>query len=342
MPASVLYCTGEIMDITPLRIPKFNELSDENENIYYQNYVKAIRNFKHYDTDMWNPHIGNNLFQRGYLPFMNSRKEQIEDVKMVKALIYGLAEKKIIYSGGLSQSRDVYSFRYDDNGVKKVIKGDEETAVNLNNIAELLTWLRKEDDLVDTWSAEFDAKLEIQKNALPNVTTEAHVAMLETSLTRSNFMGYFHKELFDAKGNKVTLLELAYMVKTSEEAARDCDYADRILVTSYDIFKDMIAFRANPETMPEIFLNIYQQQLDNVFESLAGSKTVQAVGKDCEEFFKQIISWSESRSCFITQPLKDENGAPLIKFSFDNFPKAKAKIEEVKKNAKSVAKNANV
>lgn len=336
--SAVLYCTGEIMDITPLRIPKFNELSDENENLYYQNYVKSIKNFKKYDTDMWNPHIGNNLFQRGFLPFMNIKKEEIEDVKMAKALIYGLAEKKIIYSGGLSQSRDVYTFRYDDNGVKKTIKGDDDNTVTINNIVQIVNWLRREDDIVDKWSKEFDAKLEIQKNTLPNVTTEAQVQRLESELTKSTFMSYFHKELFEAKGNRITLLELAYMIKTSEEASRDCDYADRILVTSYDIFKELIAFRANPDSTPEIFVNIYRQQLENVFESLAGSKIVQAVGADCGDFMKQIISWCESRNTFITEPLADENGAPLIKFSFDNFPKAKAKIDEIKKNAKNTAK----
>lgn len=336
--SAVLYCTGEIMDITPLRIPKFNELSDENENIYYQNYVKSINNYKKYDTDMWNPHIGNNLFQRGFLPFMNVKKEEIEDVKMAKALIYGLAEKKIVYSGGLSQSRDVYSFRYDDNGVKKMIKGDDDNAVTINNIVQLVNWLRREDDIVDKWSSEFDAKLELQKNALPNVTTEAQVQRLEAELTKCTFMGYFHKELFEAKGNKITLLELAYMIKTSEEASRDCDYADRILLTSYDIFKDLIAYRANPDSSPEMFTNIYHQQLDNVFESLAGCKTIQTVGDDCAAFMKQIISWCESRNTFVSEPLADESGAPLIKFSFDNFSKAKAKIEEVKKNAKSAAK----
>ncbi|MBQ6921762.1 MAG: hypothetical protein IJQ66_01605 [Clostridia bacterium] len=338
MKDNVLYCTGEIMDITPLRIPKFNELSDENDNIYYQNYVKAIRNFKHYDTDMWNPHLGNNLFQRGYLPFMNVKKEQIEDVKMAKALIYGLAEKKIIYSNGLNQSKDIYCFRIVENGIKRVIKGSKGNIVGINNIAELLDWLRIEDDLVESWSAEFDARLEHEKRMLPNVTTKAQITVLESALTRSQFMGYLLDELLDIKGRKVTLLELAYMIKTSEESSRDCDYADRILITAYDIFKDIIAYRANPESMPEEFDQVYKQQLENVFEALAKSKIVQDVGKDCENFFMLIVGWCESRNCFLVEPIQDESGAPLMKFSLEryNSKKVNDKLESIKKKAKEV------
>ncbi|MBO4252035.1 MAG: hypothetical protein J5911_05195 [Clostridia bacterium] len=339
IPSTVLYCTGEIMDITPLRIPKFNEISEEKENLYYQNYVKAIQNFKKYDTDMWNPHIGNNLFQRGFLPFMNMKKEELEDVKMAKALIYGLAEEKIIYSCGLSQSRDVYTFRYDDNGVKKTIKGDDDNTVTINNIVQIVNWLRREDDIVDKWSKAFDAKLEIQKHALPNVTTEAQVQRLESELTKSIFMSYFHKKLFEAKSNRITLLELAYMIKTSEEASRDCDYADRILVTSYNIFKELIAFRANPDSTPEIFVNIYHQQLDKVFASLADSEIIRAVGQDsCEDLLKQIISWCESRNTFVAEPLADE-GAASLKFDLSHFDLTKAKIAEVKATLKSKEKS---
>lgn len=345
MSSAVLYCTGEIMDITPLRIPKFNELSNENDNIYYINYCKAIRNFKYYATDMWNPHIGNNLFQRGYLPFMNEKKEDLEDVKMVKALLQALSTKQIVYTQGLSQSRDEYYFRYVRNGVKSVIKGNDGKVVNTTNIVQLINWLRNEDDLVEEWSDEFDREIDAQKRSLPSITTDSgsQVAILESALTKSPFMGFFHEKLFQAgKKNQpenITLLEFAYMIKTSEEASRDCDYAERIIKTSYEVFKDIVSYRANPSTTPELFLNIYKQQLGKVFESFAGSKTVKTLGEDCDKFVMQIIGWLESQNTFVVQPLDEEGGNSLKgKFSYEDFDKVEAKVNEIKAQAKKKEK----
>lgn len=334
MTDGVLYCTGEIMDITPLRIPKFNELSDESENIYYQNYTKALQNYKKYNTDMWNPHLGNNLHLRGHLPFMNEKKEQMEDTKMVKALIYGLAERKIIYTDGIGHNKHVYSFRYEDNGAQRVIKGEDGMPITIHNLVQLVIWLRKQDDIIDKWSADFDAKIDLQKRALPTVSTETQMAKLETRLTQSEYMNYFRKGLFEANGTKFTLLELAWRLKTSEEAGRDCDYADRVVMTSYEVFKDMISFRANPETDLDKFSHVYEQQLNNVFTALAGSKLVRAAGEDCEEFLKQIISWCEGRNAFVVQPVANDTGAPSPKFSLDldMFRSTKEKIEKAKKD----------
>ncbi len=337
----VLYCTGEIMDITPLRIPKFNELSDESDNIYFQNYTKAIANYKKYNTDMWNPHIGNNLFQRGYLPYLNAKKEQIEDVKMVKALIYGLQEEKIVFKQGIGYNRE-YSFRYENNGAKRIIRSDEGTPVTTDNIVHLVNWLRKEDDIVNEWSAAFDNKFEFQKNnELHNATTETQVATLEREITNSTFMKLFREKLFNDKGRNRTLLEFAYMLKTSEEASRDCDYADRVLITAYDLFKEFIAFRVNPSVVPDWFDRIYKQQLDNVFSALASSQTIKAAGVACEELLKQMISWFESRNTFVTQPISDDTSAPMIKFSLSNkdFVQTRGVIESIKRSINSKDRN---
>lgn len=341
MSDAVLYCTGEIMDITPLRIPKFNELSDESENLYYQCYEKAIRNYRRYNTDMWNPHIGNDLFLRGYLPYMNEKKEQIEDVKMVKALIYGLAEEKIKYEIGRGYNNE-YSFRYEHDGVSRIIRNENGTAVTIDNVVQLIDWLRKEDEIVEAWSTAFDVKLKYQKNNdLHSVTTPAQIEILEAELTKSSFMQYFHTKLFKDEEKKVnrTLLEFAYMVKTSEEATRDCDYADRILITSYEIFKDMIAFRANPDADPDVFARIYKQQLDKVFASLARSRTITTAGVACEALLRKIISWCESRNTFVTQPIANASGAPIKKVSLkdDDFKATREAIAQVQK--KSVQEN---
>ena len=70
----VLYCTGEVMDITPLRIAKFDEMGAENT--YYRYYREALNNSIKYNTEIWNPHLGNNLHKRGYLTYMNEAQEK--------------------------------------------------------------------------------------------------------------------------------------------------------------------------------------------------------------------------------------------------------------------------
>ena len=340
LPDGVIYCTGEIMDITPLRIPKFNELSKENDNLYYTNYCKAIKNFKHYKTDMWNPHLGNDLFQRGCLPFMNETKEDIEDVKMVKALLRALASKQIVYSEGLTYDKEGYYFRAIIDGVKTTIRGEDGKIVNTKNMVELINWLRNQDDLVEKWSAEFDLDIERQKHAFPSITTDSieQITKLEGYITKSDYLKFFHNHLFQAgtkdKPENITLLEFAYMIKSSEEASRDCDYAERIVKTSYDVFKDIIAYRTNPKTTPETFVNVYLQQLKKIFGSLATSKTIKLLGEDAGKFLVQIIGWFETQNAYVLQPLVEEGSDAVIeKFTLDYFPEVKSKIEEVVKEA---------
>ncbi len=348
MPDSVLYCTGEIMDITPLRIPKFDELSSENDNLYYRNYVQAIRNFKKYDTDMWNPHIGNNLFQRGYLPYMNAKKEELEDVKMVKALVYGLAEGKIAFEDEKTHSRK--GFRYEHNGLHRVIRGDDGNPITMENVVQLVNWLRKQDDIVDSWSTNFDLGIEAQKKELPPISTTAQVATFEGQLTSQPFMKYFHEKLFrdDKKINR-RLLEFAYMLKTNEEATRDCDYADRILLTMYEVFLDLIKYRipSDPATARDMFDRIYEQQLDNVFASLADCDTVRSAGgpAESEKLFLQIVSWCESRNTFVLHPNADDPEVLRKKFSLndkdtDGFLNTKEALKRVKGEAKDSKDNA--
>ena len=346
MSDTVLYCTGEVMDITPLRIPKFNELSEDGDNLYYKSYRTAIRNFKHYKTDMWNPHIGNNLYKRGYLPYMNEKKEVIEDNKMVKALLYGLNSEKIIYVRGMSKSRDIFAFKYfNKDGNKDFIKGNDCNLVTKENIAQLISWLRNEDDLIEEWSEEFDKDIAKQKNELPNVVNESDIAKLEGALTRSNFMSIFHDELFctkegATKSNKCTVLEFAYLIKASEESLRDCDDAERILDVVYAVFKEMCSFRVNMSTNAEAFANVYRQQLGKVFESLAKSRTVSLADFDCESYFKQLVNWLQCSNTFLcmsdSQPI-DAKGNVVIneKFDDDNYPEVRAALAETKAKAKA-------
>ena len=356
MSDQVLYCTGEIMDITPLRIAKFNELGEDN--VYFRNYSTAISNYKKYGTDMWNPHLGNDLHKRGYLPYMNQAKEHDCDVRMVKALLYGFQNGRILYKDGMGEANGKYYFECDN----RKITDPEGRWINNKNIAQLLAWIRNEDEICEEWSALFDKEIKRQQNMLPSLASENsnEVKALEAALTNSVFMKLLTERLYidatdekklagkkvKADGGKLTtvkregptVLEFAYMIKTSEEAGRDCDDAERILQVVYDVFKDMCEYRTNPDNTPECFIQVYKQQLGKVYESLATAKTVMGAGSECRAHFKQLLTWLSQADVFNTisadTPM-DEKGKVCINTLFDiNDADVKRVLEYIRKGNK--------
>ncbi len=311
MPDNVLYCTGEIMDITPLRIAKFNELGDDN--VYFKNYSIAIENYKKYGTDMWNPHLGNDLHKRGYLPYMNQEKEKDCDVKVVKALLYAFQKGHVTFQTSVG-ARDAFFFKC--NGKK--ITDSEGRWINRKNIAQLISWLRNEDELVEEWSELFEREIQRQKNLLPSLASDNpnEIRNLESSLTSTPFMNMLTEKLYvDASANVMriknssngpvtvkrdgpTAIEFAYMVKTSEELGRDCDDAERLLEVLYGIFKDMCAYRTNPQLNPERFIQVYGQQLGNFYEAMATARQVYEAGAECESHFNQFTTWLNQANVF--------------------------------------------
>ena len=357
MPDQVLYCTGEIMDITPLRISKFNEIGDDN--IYFKNYTTAIANYKKYGTDMWNPHLGNNLHKRGYLPYMNEEKENECDIQVVKALIYGFQSEHILYNDGVGEAQDKYFFTCDG---KKIIDSEGKW-INNKNIAQLLDWLRNEDEIVEEWSEAFDRDIMRQLNSLPSIASDnsTEISALESALTGSLFMQLLTERLYvdgstkgtrDAKRVKIdkkpmyvdregpTLLDFAYMIKTSEELGRDCDDAERVLTVVYDAFKSLCSHRANPQNYPERFIQVYKQQLGNVYETLATSKTVCKAGTECKSHFNQFVSWLHQTGVFDTiskyAPM-DSKGNVCINtlFKAEDSTEVKKILDFIKKGGKN-------
>lgn len=322
----VLYCTGEIMDINPLRIDKFNELS--SDRAYYTNYCTALRNFKKFDTDMWNPHIGNDLHKRGYLPYMNEEKEKDCDALVVKALLYALYSRQISYKDGIAAMKDKYYFSYDGKNITDTCGN----LINTKNIAKLIAWLRNEDDLVDEWSAQFERDIKRQQLSLPNFSsgTPNEISALEGALTKSPYMKLLTNKVFTdhSKGisDDVTLLELANMVRSSEEIDCDCDDAERILIVAYDVFKSLCEYRTSSKNMPEMFIQVYNQQLEKVYAALSKAKFIVDAGKDAEVQFNQFAAWLHNTGVFdrinADMPL-DEKGnvcvdQPCTAASFDS------------------------
>ncbi|MBE6631105.1 MAG: hypothetical protein E7623_00225 [Ruminococcaceae bacterium] len=334
----VLYCTGEIMDITPLRIAKFDELGADNT--YYRNYCTALENSKKYDTDMWNPHIGFDLHKRGYLPFMNKEKEKQCDDQMIKALFYGFKSEELVYKPGIGGDKGRYYFEYKDTRITDT----EGKLINSKNVAQLVAWMRNETDLVDEWSKKFDEDIARQMTALPSIASDnpSEISALESAMTRMPFMRMLTESLFrDAsdKGNKScrkvrieggrpanvdrvgpNIIEFAYMIKTSEELGRDCDDAERILKVAYNVFRDITEFRTNSVNTPERFIQVYRQQLDNVFEAVAGSKLVCNSGANSRDYFNNIAMWLNRSNTFktvcIDNPM-DETGKICVNSNYD-------------------------
>ncbi len=325
IPDQIFYCTGEVMDITPLCIAKFNELGEDN--IYYRHYIDALRRYRIYDTDMWNPHIGNNLFKRGFLPYMNPEMEAACDEKMVKALLYAFTHDLIRYTDGVGAT--AYGKYYFVCNAKKIM-GSDNQPINVKNVSQLLTWLRNENDKIEAWSAAFDSDIAEQKQALPSVLSDNEVAGLEGAITKSRFMVALNEMLYadnsradgDKSGKKVgpTAAEFAYRIKLCEEIGRDCDDAERILSVLYKVFKEFITFRINPEQNVERFLQVYHQQLVNFYKALASSDVIVKAGVHCKNYFNQIVDWLNSSGLFldisVNNPL-DENGHIAINFLFE-------------------------
>ncbi len=311
---NILYCTGEIMDISPLRVAKFNELGEDN--LYFTNYQKAIYNCKHFETEMWNPHLGNNFHLRGYLPYMNEEMEKYEDTKMVKALFYGLKEKRLCTEEIFGRKNKYYFKLVDKDGRKNALRTPEGLYINLENVAQLVKWFRNQDDLIADWSVKFDEWLFGVKNKLPNIPDDSLYQKLETAITNCAYMSLLHFSLFEDKSysDKVSkyehrkvgpsIIDFAYLVKSSEESGRDCDDAERILTVAYDIFLDICKFRANPESVTDRFIKIYKHELGLVYEKLLLNKVIFESIKDWKSFVDQFSAWFDSEAVF--QDISDD------------------------------------
>ncbi len=317
MPDNVLYCTGEIMDISPLRVAKFNELGEDN--LYFTHYQKAIYNWKKYETEMWNPHLGNNLHLRGNLPYMNRKMEKIYDDKMIKAMFYGFWEKSLVCEKPVGTKKDKHVFKVvDKEGRKTTIKTPDGYPVNLENASFLIKWLRNEDDLIQEWSEKFDERVQKINNSIPNIVSDtvsqvqrlkthitAHhpfIKLLNTCLFEENT--YTESSAFPTEKKGPSIIELAYLIKTSEESGRDCDDAERILAVAYDVFKDICKFRANPDLFPDRFIEIYKWQLQNVFKGLLSTKIVLNDVENCDAYLGQFASWFNGEKVF--QDISDD------------------------------------
>lgn len=363
MPSKVLYCTGEIMDITPLRIEKFDELSEDN--LYYSNYVSALRRFKEYNTEMWNPHLGDNLHKRGYLPYMNPRMEKECDRKMVKALLYALGSGQIKYQKGFSKS-GTYTFRYVKDGVREQIKAPDGQIITEKSIAKLMAWIRNEEELIQKWSEAYDQSIEKQCQDLPILNGDNEMAALEAKVTQTSFM----RQLTGASGStkeqgglftlkdddRLSIIEFAYKIKNNEESGLDCDDAERIIEVAYETFMKLVTYRTPMKAFPERFIQLYKHEVSNLYKGIANSAIKLCEGSAfgnsedaIENAFNQILFWLNYADTFrgigAESECIDEMGEILInqnvttkhelcKGANERIKEAVAELKKAKKEAK--------
>ncbi len=340
IPDQILYCTGEIMDITPLCIAKFDELSNSNPPSYFDHYTDAIKRYKKYETDMWNPHLGENLHKRGYLPFMNPAMEDACDEKMIKALLYGFATKTFTYKNGTGVANKIYY--YVNSGVQIDYNS---RLINNKNISNLLDWLRNQDELVEDFSAKFDKDIEAQMNSLPTIVSDTEIGVLEGKITQLPFMRLLNNLLYTdptENGKRVnrisegvyeigkkagpTAVEFAHIVRKCEELDRDCDDAERILRVLYKVFYQIIAYRTSPETNREQFITVYKQQLNKFYEALACIEVICDAKGECENYYREITDWLTRNKLFMDISIEnptENNSRELainVPYEYNNNP----------------------
>ncbi len=312
LPANVVYVTTEIIDVQPIHVSKIDELS--SNPVYFKYYQTAIANMERFETDMWNPHLGFNLHKRGYLPYINPAMEQENDRKLVKALLYAIMEGRITYE---RPQRQALAYRYYNNGVKKMITDLEGQIVDEKNISSLVSWLRAQTKLVEEWSAAFEANVKKQCNALPVVTSEEEIKVLEASITKSKYITLLRESLFavvnreDGEGcqKPMSLLEFAYAVKTSEEISGDCDDAEKILAVGYEVFCRFCEARLPLKKDPGRYAGVYTQQLDKFYMALRKNMTQASLKEEgvakTQEKLSSMIDWINSAGFFRSIPTEN-------------------------------------
>ncbi|MBE6636997.1 MAG: hypothetical protein E7618_04255 [Ruminococcaceae bacterium] len=340
IPDQILYCTGEIMDITPLCIAKFNELGEDN--IYFKNYEDALRRFHKYNTDMWNPHIGRGLCKRGSLPYMNPDMETACDEKMAKALLFALSSGVISYVDGVGETgKGKFNFVCGTSKIKV-----DSMSVDLKSICKLIEWIRNEDDKIEVWSAAYDAKILEQMESLPAIISSSEIGQLEAAITKTPFIKMLNDQLFAtpaandiqlkldlnnkwAEKSGISAFELAYLVKKNEENRRDCDDAERILNVLYNTFVKIIAYRLSPKTYPDLFLQVYKQQLNHFYRAIVSLDAVRNADGNCEQHYRSVLDWINQTELFLTfsraKPF-DNNDEPVFDqfYEYDNTLAANA------------------
>ncbi|MCQ2385566.1 MAG: hypothetical protein MJ078_02680, partial [Clostridia bacterium] len=345
IPDNVVYVTKENSDLQPIHI---RDLCEDKDGTYYREYSKMVRivdgisedGKKIESTDIANPHLGFNLHKRGYLPFIDPKKEAESDTDMFKALLYGLFSGQITYG---TMARRGTGFRYFENGKETSIRDGENRFVDMGNLAGLVQWIRPLVGKISEWSKEFDKALEAQCRSFPTVEDESASAVLEGWITRSQYVSYMRDNVFDEinKANKggeqikpASLMEFAYKIKTSEESTVDCDDAEKLLKVGYETLCTVCRFRIGRDSS-DTLASVINQQTEKFVIALCTNIGLGSLG-----YARTILSWANNNGCFVDIPTDnnslDRNGQFRVTapFAFDEDWIEKRVNEELARRGK--------
>ena len=347
IPDYIIYCTGEIMDISPLRIPQFNEASSGQDGIYYTNYKEAIRLGKKYDTDMWNPHLGYNLNKQCNLPYINTNVGEEKDRILVKALLSLLNEGKLVYGKqkGADETRNSFIFT-DENGIEKKVYVKNSfgvySVVDENNIAELMNWMREfEEEKLERYAKMLDERILSEMQKLPTVINENDTKNLLGKIDSINitskkdenktFMMLLCKRLFTIGEKEISIIDFAFKIKNSEENSNDYDDAERILKTANEIFEEIVRYRTNPEENKQLYVRTATKAYGHIYKWIA-IKALKNIGSfgglisDAEKEYASITTWMTSTGAFRVRKEEDYMREDMDNFEEYKFTKACADV----------------
>lgn len=320
IPDNVLYVTSKIDCVRPDCISKINELSPNC--LYYRMYCQALERMASQETDMWNPHLGMNLHKRGYLPYINTALTAESDKAFAKAFLYALLTAKVTYHPYPRQSKNV--FWYNDDGRQKVIlvpnaRGAMEE-VTIHEINKILTWLRVEEERISEWSTAFDEMVELECKQLPimmaldsqllsrRITESSIITALRDNVLSKVSSGAATEESTEEGVESVkaprsklnlSLLELAFRIKTLEETDRDCDDAEKILRVGYEVLLKYCTARISKDDEAGL-TQVYYHQLKKFVEALYNDEDTQRMGDEAYSYVDRIITWANGNNCFMS------------------------------------------
>ncbi len=294
LPNNVLYITGEKMDITPTRISKFNEMGRVPG--YYRHYTDALARMTVYETDLWNPHLGNGWHRRVSLPYLNPQMEQRIDEDIGRALLYAFLNKEYRYCPKKE------GFWHKENGENQWLQYESQTAGRTTPFL-LCHILRQDEYLAKEWGDALSQSALQARLALPPIHSDSDVSNFLTQFGKIPFMKALCKNLYtceefqtqkprkkkeDAIGEEAALatapeetavqekskkeatpgiLEFSYWVKCAEETHRDCNDAEKLLRAAFAVVKEICFPQELLRSHPETALLTYRDQLDHILES---------------------------------------------------------------------------
>ncbi|MCQ2385386.1 MAG: hypothetical protein MJ078_01740, partial [Clostridia bacterium] len=305
IPDNTLYISSQTLNILPLAVSKFDELNAGS--MYFRSYETALHNLEAGGTDVWNPHLGFHLHKRGHLPYMNPVKEEQCDKELCKALLYGLIYGKLYMRKAKGEP---LCFRYFENGQEYMARGDDGDLIGEMYISMIFSWMREREDFISLWSRAFDSEWEAETQKLPPAESMEELADLKRGLRempilkalRTDVLQGRDKDGKDEAAPRMCLFDFAYSVKSTEENARDCNDAERILRVAYELLMEVCRRKTGGDD--SCFAAVYTAQTDGFYEHFALSDRVRKASGP-RVYMERIIGWLDESGLFRRIPDDD-------------------------------------